>query len=48
MIGASHLVIGFSEAQNKKSEYVLAGTLLSIFIAVLAGMAWLVVHNEYA
>ena len=45
---AAKSIIRFSEAQNKKSEYVLAGTLLSIFIAVLAGMAWLVVHNEYA
>ena len=30
---AAKSIIRFSEAQNKKSEYVLAGTLLSIFIA---------------
>lgn len=35
---AAKSIIRFSEAQNNRSEYVLAGTLLSIFIAVLAGM----------
>ena len=35
---AAKSIIRFSETQNKKSEYVLAGTLLSIFIAVLAGL----------
>ena len=35
---AAKSIIRFSETQNNKSEYVLAGTLLSLFIAVLAGM----------
>ena len=42
LLVAAKSIIRFSETQNKKSEYVLAGTLLSIFIAVLAGMALLV------
>ena len=32
-------IIRFSEKDTAKTEYVLAGTLLSIFIAVLAGLA---------
>ena len=35
---AAKLIIRFSEKDTAKTEYVLAGTLLSIFIAVLAGM----------
>ncbi|MBO4416821.1 MAG: DUF3307 domain-containing protein [Bacteroidales bacterium] len=35
---AAKSIIRFSEKDNAKTEYVLAGTLLSIFIAVLAGM----------
>lgn len=35
---AAKSIIRFGDAQTRKSEYVLAGTLMSIFIAVLAGM----------
>ena len=35
---AAKSIIRFSEKDTAKTEYVLAGTLLSIFIAVLAGM----------
>lgn len=35
---AAKSIIRFGDAQTRKSEYVLAGTLLSIFIAVLAGL----------
>lgn len=35
---AAKSIIRFGDSQTNKSEYVLAGTLLSIFIAVLAGM----------
>ncbi len=35
---AAKSIIRFGDSQFKKSEYVLAGTLLSIFIAVLAGL----------
>ncbi len=41
---AAKSIIRFSETQNKKSEYVLTGTLLSIFIAVMAGMMIKLVH----
>lgn len=37
---AARSIIRFGDAQTRKSEYVLAGTLLSIFIAVVA---WLMV-----
>ena len=36
---AAKSIIRFSEKDTAKTEYVLAGTLLSIFIAVLAGLA---------
>ncbi len=35
---AAKSIIRFSEKDTAKTEYVLAGTLLSIFIAVLAGL----------
>ncbi|MBR5907036.1 MAG: DUF3307 domain-containing protein [Bacteroidales bacterium] len=35
---AAKSIIRFSEKDTAKTQYVLAGTLLSIFIAVLAGM----------
>lgn len=35
---AAKSIIRFGDTQTNKSEYVLAGTLLSIFIAVLAGL----------
>ena len=35
---AAKSIIRFSEKDTAKTEYVLAGTLLSIFIAVVAGM----------
>ena len=35
---AAKSIIRFSEKDTEKTEYVLAGTLMSIFIAVLAGM----------
>ncbi len=35
---AAKSIIRFSEKDTAKTEYVLAGTLLSIFIAVLSGM----------
>ena len=36
---AAKSIIRFGDSQTQKSEYVLAGTLISIFIAVLAGLA---------
>lgn len=35
---AAKSIIRFGDSQMKKSEYVLAGTLLSIFIAVIVGL----------
>ena len=35
---ATKSIIRFGESQTNKSEYVLAGTLLSLFIAVMAGL----------
>lgn len=35
---AAKSIIRFGDTQTRKSEYVLAGTLMSIFIAVLAGV----------
>ena len=35
---AAKSIIRFGDSQTNKSEYVLAGTLLSIFIAVMAGL----------
>lgn len=35
---AAKSIIRFGDSQTQKSEYVLAGTLISIFIAVLAGL----------
>jgi len=35
---AAKSIIRFGDSETKRSEYVLAGTLLSIFIAVLAGL----------
>lgn len=35
---AAKSIIRFSESQTNKTEYVLAGTLMSIFIAILCGL----------
>lgn len=35
---AAKSIIRFGDAQTKESEYVLAGTLLSISIAVFSGL----------
>ena len=35
---AAKSIIRFGDSESRKSEYVLAGTLLSIFIAVLSGL----------
>ena len=35
---AAKSIIRFGEKETTKTEYVLAGTLMSIFIAVLAGL----------
>ena len=35
---AAKSIIRFGDSQTRKSEYVLAGTLLSIFIAIVAGL----------
>lgn len=35
---AAKSIIRFREKETVKTEYVLAGTLLSIFIAVVAGL----------
>lgn len=42
---AAKSIIRFGDSQTNKSEYVLAGTLLSIFIAVLAGLGVMVAHK---
>lgn len=39
LLVAAKSIIRFGDSQTQKSEYVLAGTLISIFIAVLAGLA---------
>lgn len=41
---AAKSIIRFSEKDTEKTEYVLAGTLMSIFIAVLAGMMVMMVE----
>lgn len=38
LLVAAKSIIRFSESQTNKTEYVLAGTLLSIFIAILCGL----------
>lgn len=38
LLVAAKSIIRFSERETSKTEYVLAGTLMSIFIAVLAGL----------
>lgn len=38
LLVAAKSIIRFGDSQTRKSEYVLAGTLISIFIAVLAGL----------
>ena len=40
---AAKSIIRFSEKDTTKTEYVLAGTLLSIFIAVLSGIILMIV-----
>lgn len=40
---AAKSIIRFGDSQTNQSEYVLAGTLLSIFIAVIAGLALMMV-----
>ena len=42
---AAKSIIRFGDKETAKTEYVLAGTLLSIFIAVLAGMMVIGVKN---
>lgn len=42
---AAKSMIRFGDSQTNKSEYVLAGTLLSIFIAVLAGLGVMMSHR---
>ena len=42
---AAKYIIRFGDSQTNKSEYVLAGTLLSIFIAVLAGLGVMMVSS---
>lgn len=42
---AAKSIIRFGDSQTNKSEYVLAGTLLSIFIAVLAGLGVMMVQK---
>ena len=42
---AAKSIIRFGDSQTNKSEYVLAGTLLSIFIAVLAGLGVMMAHK---
>ncbi len=42
---AAKSIIRFGDSQTNKSEYVLAGTLLSIFIAVLAGLGVMMVSS---
>ena len=42
---AAKSIIRFSEKDTAKTEYVLAGTLLSIFIALLAGMMVTGINN---
>ena len=41
---AAKSIIRFREKDTEKTEYVLAGTLMSIFIAVLAGMMVMMVE----
>ena len=41
---AAKSIIRFSEKDTEKTEYVLAGTLMSIFIAVLAGVMVMMVE----
>lgn len=38
LLVAAKSIIRFSDSQTNKTEYVLAGTLLSIFLAVLCGL----------
>lgn len=42
---AAKSIIRFGDSQTNKSEYVLAGTLLSIFIAVLVGLGVMIFHG---
>ena len=42
---AAKSIIRFGDSQTNKSEYVLAGTLLSIFIAVMAGLGVMISHK---
>ena len=42
---AAKSIIRFGDSQTNKSEYYLAGTLLSIFIAVLAGLGMMMVNK---
>lgn len=42
---AAKSIIRFGDSQTNKSEYVLAGTLLSIFIAVMAGLGVVMSHK---
>lgn len=42
---AAKSIIRFGDRETTKTEYVLAGTLMSIFIAVLAGMMVILLRN---
>ena len=42
---AAKSIIRFGDSQTNKSEYVLAGTLLSLFIAVLTGLGVMMAHK---
>jgi len=42
---AAKSIIRFGDSQTNKPEYVLAGTLLSIFIAVLVGLGVMIFHG---
>lgn len=42
---AAKSIMRFSDKETSRTEYVLAGTLLSIFIAVVVGMMVMIVSN---
>lgn len=41
---AAKSIIRFSDKETSRTEYVLAGTLLSIFIAVVVGMMVMIIE----
>ena len=44
---AAKSIIRFSDKETSRTEYVLAGTLLSIFIAVMMGLIVVFLHLGY-